>query len=50
MSYKNKADEALGLLFAWEDVPLNMIVDGTQDKDLAQKCKEASFYLHGTKP
>ncbi|KAL7475332.1 hypothetical protein ACHAW6_001253 [Cyclotella cf. meneghiniana] len=53
MSHKNQANDALGLLFAWEGVLPKMIVDGAKETKLGEfawKCKEAMCYLHGTEP
>ena len=47
MSRKGEAHEALVLLFAWEGVPLKMIVDGAKEMKLGEfawRCKEASCY------
>jgi hypothetical protein len=53
MSHKDKAHEAFGLLFAWEDVPPKMFVDDVKEMKLgefAPKYKEASCYLQSTSP
>ena len=44
MSCKGEANEALGLLFAWEAVPPKMIVDDAKEMklvDIVWNCKEA---------
>ena len=41
MKRKGKAHEALSLLFAWEGVPLKLIINGAKEMKLgefAQKC------------
>ena len=53
MSCKSQAHDALGLLFAWEGVPLNRIVDRAKEMKLGEfawKCKEAHCYLRSTEP
>jgi len=53
MTCQSKAHEALGLLFAWDGVPPNMIIDNSKEMklgDIARKCKEAHCYLQSTKP
>ncbi|KAL7474927.1 hypothetical protein ACHAW6_000870 [Cyclotella cf. meneghiniana] len=53
MSCKSQAHDALGLLFAWEEVLLKMIVDGAKEMRLGEfawKCKEATCYLWGAQP
>ncbi|KAL7475679.1 hypothetical protein ACHAW6_001592 [Cyclotella cf. meneghiniana] len=51
MIHKSEAHEALGLHFAWDGVPLKMIVDNAKEMKLgefARKCKEAHCYLRST--
>ncbi|KAL7474823.1 hypothetical protein ACHAW6_000772 [Cyclotella cf. meneghiniana] len=53
MSCKSQAHDGLGLLFAQEDAPSKMIVDGAKEmrlREFARKCKEARCYLWGTEP
>jgi hypothetical protein len=52
MTCKSEAHEALGLLFAWDEVPPKMIVDNAKEMKLGEfaKCKEAHCYLRSTEP
>ena len=53
MKCKDKAHEALSLLFVQEGVPPKLIIDGAKEMKLGEfawKCKEASCYLRRMEP